>query len=399
MAKFITSIDPGDHTVKIVVVKDNGRGAYPEIVTAIKQESHGFRKGNIVDPDDARESVRRAIARAEKIIGQRIRRVHLVVDGAGLSSQIVDASTVVSRGDSEVADYDVRHLFEAAELKVQDLANRTIIDTLPIGYKLDGKKVIGHPEKMHGAKLEGRILFVTCLTRQLNDLVEACDRAGVSIISTIPSPIAGSIVSLSKEQKYAGCALVDIGAETTKIAVYEDGMLHSIQTFDIGSQDVTNDIALGLKIDIAEAESIKRELGSQIATQKRLIEIIEARLSDIFELINDHLKKLGRSELLPAGVTIVGGGAFITRIDAFASRALSLSARLASPLYPQYLRSHAEGTRDLERLYLKDPIFAASYGLAILGLEGADDHVLKNLRARGKPVFGGLARVLKLFLP
>src|SRR3989344_796970 len=163
MAKFITSIDPGDHTVKIVVVKDNGRGAYPEIVTAIKQESHGFRKGNIVDPDDARESVRRAIARAEKIIG--------------------------------------------------------------------------HPEKMHGAKLEGRILFVTCLTRQLNDLVEACDRAGVSIISTIPSPIAGSIVSLSKEQKYAGCALVDIGAETTKIAVYEDGMLHSIQTFDIGSQD------------------------------------------------------------------------------------------------------------------------------------------------------------------
>jgi len=167
---------------------------------------------------------------------------------------------------------------------------------------------------MRGTKLEAKAIFVTYSVVHLEDLLGAIAEAGVETISVIASPISLSDITLSEKQKIVGVALVDIGDQTTSLSVFENGLLVSTCTFSIGSSDITNDIALGFKIPLQKAESLK--LGSLSAqagitpeySKKKLDEIIEARLSDIFELIENNLKKIKRSELLPAGIVWVGGG-------------------------------------------------------------------------------------------
>jgi len=398
MAKIVTSIDPGDQAIKIIVAEERSRGSIPRIIAAIREPSHGFRRGCVTDPDEATESIRTALMVAEKAIGQKIKRAYCALDGAGLASQILEGSTIASRADSEINDYDIGRIIETTEQKIAGLANRNILDTIPLSYKLDGKKISGKPQGMKGSRLEARILFITCLARELDELFDVVENAGVSVAGVLPSPIAASLVTLGKSQKYAGCVLADIGSETTKIAVFEEGIIHSIEVFDIGSQDVTNDIALGLKVSLDDAEKIKREEGHHVFAQKKLSEIIDARLSDIFELVDGHLKKLGRNELLPAGIIITGGGSFIPKIELLASHYLNLPARIASPLFPQNVRAHEEASKDIDRMYIKDPTYSVAYGLAMFGMnppkDGGGDMTFRN-----RKFFGGLENIFKHFLP
>ena len=231
------------------------------------------------------------------------------------------------------------------------------------------------------------MLFITCLEPHLNDLLEVVDRAGVEVIDCLASPIATSFVTLTKLQKTAGCILANIGAETISIIVFENNIPVSLEVFPIGSTDITNDIALGLKIPLEEAESIK--LGGISATsypKKKLDEIISARLSDMFELIENHLKKIGRNGLLPAGIFITGGGGGINNIEEFAKSSLKLPSRVA-----------VINLGD-QKTNLKDSTWAVAYGLCTLGLS-KDEKTNLGLRSRvgksGEKVLGWI----KQFLP
>ncbi len=181
---------------------------------------------------------------------------------------------------------------------------------------------------MKGIKLEVRVLFITCMAQHIDDLVDAVTEAGIEVLDVVPSPLAAGAVALTDRQKSVGVVLVNIGAETVSIVIFENGHAISLHVFKIGSTDITNDIALGLKVPLDEAEGIK--IGSVLGNypKKKLDEIIEARLSDIFELIDTHLKKIKRSELLPAGVIITGGGSQIALIEEMAKSFLKLPARV-----------------------------------------------------------------------
>ena len=398
MAKnIITGIDVGDYAVKVVVA-EIGSGKYPKLLAAIKKESRGLRRGYILDREEAEGACGEAIEEAERVAGQRIRRAYMSLSGCGLSSQAADGSVIASRADSEITDADVKRALDAAEGKINDLPNRRVLDIIPLSYKLDGKKIVGSPKGMKGSKLEAKFLFVTCLSHHLEELLHIVEKNRVGIEDALPATLAASFVSVSKTQKMAGCLLADIGAGTTTVSVFEEGLLYSCETIDIGSQDITNDIALGLKVSLEQAEAVKLERSSHVVAQKKLDDIIEARLSDIFELINNHLEKLGRSELLPAGVIISGGGAFIPKIETFASTNLNLPAKIASPLYPQHLRL-AEREREDPRIFLKDPSFAASYGLIIYGQNPKRDEGILGQSFLGGPFFGIASRWLKNFLP
>src|SRR3990167_2842613 len=211
------------------------------------------------------------------------------------------------------------------------MQNRKIIYSIPALWKLYGKPVLGRVLGMKGIKLETKALFISCIESHLDDLVQAVEDAGVKVIDVVASPIAASFVTLSKSQKIAGCVLANIGAETVSIVVFENKIPISLEVFPIGGSDITNDIALGLKISLEEAESIK--LGGVTATsysRKKLEEIISARLGDIFELIEVHLKKIGKSGLLPAGIIITGGSSSIGLIEDLARSYLRLPSRIAS---------------------------------------------------------------------
>lgn len=353
---IITGIDVGTHTIRVVVSElTKGNGA-PHIIGTGLAESKGLRHGYIVNDRDAVESINAAIRAAEKSSGITIKNAYLSVGGISLESFVSSGTTVISRADSEVTDLDIEKLSKSSEDNLPNIQNKKVIDSIPIMFKLDGKEVLGKPQGMKGTKLEVKTLFITCLEQHLNDLVHAVEEAGVDVIDYVAAPIAASLIALSKKQRVVGCVLVNIGAETVSLVVFDDDIPISLQVFPIGSTDITNDIALGLRIPLEEAERLKLGNLSDNYSKKKLDEIIEARLSDIFDLVEAHLKKIGRNELLPAGVIITGGGAGIGTIEDLARAALKLPSKIAAPL----LLTNQKGQ-------VRDSSWFVAYGLCVYG--------------------------------
>jgi cell division protein FtsA len=330
MAKinYSCGIDVGTHTTRVVVIGYNKDDKSPYTIAATQAPTTGMRLGYITNTDHVANSIKEAVTHAEKILGSKIKRAYVSIGGISLGSTVSTGSAVISRADQEITHLDISKALADSEENLEIL-NRKIIHIIPTAYKLDGKDIHGRPEGMKGVKLEVRTLFVTCLKQNIEDLITALALAGIEAQDVVASPIASSVILLGAKQKAAGCALIDIGAETVSIAVFENNLLMSLQVFSIGSMDITKDVALGFKIALEEAESIK--LGSVIGgdyPKKKVDEIIEARLSDIFELVGNHLKRQKRSELLPAGVVITGGGSHINRIEELSRAQLKLPSRL-----------------------------------------------------------------------
>lgn len=359
--RIATGIDVGTHATRVVVV-EHARGETPVIIGTGVSETRGLRHGYIINKTDAMRSIGNAIANAEKMAGLKIKNAILSVGGISLESAVSHGTTVVSRASSEVSETDLKKCALDAEENIPHLTNKRIIYRTPLRYKLDNKEVLGTPLGMIGTKLDVKILFVTCLEQHLNDIIRTIEDIGVEVDEVVPSPIAAGQVALNKKQRAVGCALVNIGAETVSIAVFENDIPISLQIFPIGSTDITNDIALGLKIPLQEAEKIKVGGPEGIYSKKKLGEIIEARLYDIFELIDAHLKKIGRSGLLPAGVILTGGGAGLATIEDLAKAVLKLPSSIAHPAV-------AHGGKHP----VKDSSWLVAYGLAVYVLQKPSD--------------------------
>lgn len=326
--KISVGVDIGTHTTRVVVLGYNKENRDPHIIAVGQSQTEGMRLGYITNIDRVLESLKKAILQAENILGFKIRSAYVSVGGISLSSAISSGSVIISRADQEITNLDISKALADSEENL-DIINKKIIHVIPVGYKLDGKDIYGRPEGMRGIKLEVKTLFVICLKQNIEDLMTVFALAKIEVLDVIAAPIASSNVLLGTKQKAAGCALIDIGAETVSIACFENNLLISLQVFSIGSMDITKDVALGFKIALEEAESVK--IGSVLGgdyPKKKVDEIIEARLSDIFELVGNHLKRLRRSELLPAGVIITGGGAHINKIEEIARTQLKLPAKV-----------------------------------------------------------------------
>lgn len=362
-----TGIDIGTCQIKVIVAESASQNErqFPRIAGTGIAESRGLRHGYIVNKSEVAKSIHEAVHAAEKASGQKIKKAFISVGGISLAGTLSSGAVMISRGDQEISELDIEKVMEISRTDMPAAAaqNRKIIHSIPLQYKIDGKPVLGRPVGMKGNKLEVRTLFITCLEHHVHDLIEAVEDAGVIVEDVIAAPIAASLVALTKTQKIAGCVLANIGSETVSIAVFENNIPISLEVFPIGSNDITNDIALGLRIPIEEAEDLK--LGKIIGVsypRKKLEEIIVARLSDIFELIEAHLKKIGKNGLLPAGIVITGGGSGIETIEDLAKAALKLPSRIATMYSP-------EGSRK----EIKDAAWSVAYGLCILGLNTDDE--------------------------
>ncbi len=392
MRNIAVGIDIGTYQIKVVVaesVKENGKTTTKILGTGLA-ESKGLRHGYIINGEDVTQSIQLAVKQAEKASNIKIHKAYIAIGGIGLSGITSSASLMTSRADLQISELDIEKLLEICEKNIPAslIQNQKIIHSIPVSYKIDGKVVLSKsPIDMKGNKLEVKMLFITCLEPHLNDILEAVDSAGVEVIDVLASPIAASFVTLSKAQKVAGCVLANIGSETISIVVFENNIPVSLEVFPIGSTDITNDIALGLKIPLEEAENIKiGGIGSSSYSKKKLEEIVTARLSDMFELIENHLKKIGRNGLLPAGIFITGGGSGIGAIEDFAKIALKLPSRIATLSF------------ESQKTHIKDASWAVAYGLCMLGLSKEEKSILglktKMSRSRDK-VFGWI----KQFLP
>jgi cell division protein FtsA len=325
---YTCGIDIGTHTIKVVVMGFDKNKKEPTLLATGISETKGMRFGYITNTDTVALCIQKAVKQAENILGIKIRKAYVSIGGISLSSTTSIGSVIISKADQEITALDVKKVIENSEENLE-LLNKKIIHTIPINYKLDGKEIFARPEGLRGIKLEVKTLFITCLKQNIEDLTTAFALAKIEIEEITASPIVTSNLLLNSKQKVAGCVLVDIGAETVSMAVFENNLPIFIQVFSIGSMDITKDIALGLRIALEEAESIK--LGSVVGgdySKKKVDEIIEARLDDMFELIENNLKRLKRNELLPAGIILTGGGSLINGIEEIAKAQLKLPARV-----------------------------------------------------------------------
>ncbi len=362
---IITGIDVGTFQVKVAIVrvpKIKGDRGLPQIIGTGFAESRGLRNGYIISETDVVRSIRSAVAEAEKAAGVEVKRAYVSIGSIGLDEVVSTGEVITSRADSEITSIDIEKAQQDSEDRIIDhIPNRKIIHAIPLRYRIDGELVLGKPQGMRGTKLEVDTLFITTFEQHLNDLIGAVERTGIYVEDVMASPLAASFVILSKAQRRAGCILANIGAETVSTVVFEDMTPVSLKVFPIGANDITNDIALGLRIPLEEAEKIKR--GGMTATtipKKKLEEIINARLGDIFELIGLHLKKIKKDGLLPAGIILTGGGATTIGIQELARNTLNLPARIATLEFGKNTK-------------VRDASWAVAYGLCMLGASDGEE--------------------------
>ena len=391
MANHVTGIDIGSYHVKVVIAErsDDPRMP-PRILGTGYAESRGMRQGYIVSIPEVSRSIAAAVAQASKAARVKVKRVYLGVGGIGVEEVFSRGETVVERGDSVVT---ARDLPRAEKVSLEALPpaarhNRIVIHPIPLRYSVDGVKVLGkNPIGMHGQRVSVEMLFITCLERHISDLKAAVEEAGFEVEDVCAASLAASFVALSKMQKRVGCVLANIGSETLSVIVFEDSVPISIKVFPVGGADITNDLALGLRISPEDAEQLKQGAVLGAPYPKRKIDdIVARRVSDMFKLVEAHLKKIGKDELLPAGVILTGGGSSIQTAADLAKAVLRLPSRTAP---------FADGA---QKMQLRDSSWSVAYGLTIWGFDGGKDLEAADDSGIGD-FFSNLWRWFKKFLP
>ncbi|MGB4076655.1 MAG: cell division protein FtsA [Minisyncoccia bacterium] len=383
--RIATGIDIGTHQTKVVIVEEvsgEGKGA-PKGVRIIGTglaPSAGLRHGYVVDAEDVAASVRTARRQAESAARIGIKSAFLAIGGISLDEARATGEVTISRADAEITDLDLEKALEAARITAEPFfTNRRILHEIPISFRIDGTRALGDPVGMKGTQLSGDYLFITCLESHAEAMTAAVEAADVEVIDCMASPLAGSYVTLSKDQKMKGCVLANIGAETLSIVVYDENVPLSVKVFPAGGASVTDELALGFRVSLEDAERIKMgRLGGAMYPKKKVDDIVSARFRAMFDLVDKHLKVLGKRGGLPAGIILSGGASGQGSLSDIAKSSLSLPSRIADLQVPPDAK-------------IRDATWAVAYGLALWGLTG-------DMSTPRHSVFSGAGKSLQKFL-
>jgi cell division protein FtsA len=380
MAKENTVLGLDIGTSKITACIGQVKEGAIDIIGVGKAPNTGMRKGMIVDIEDTVSAISAALEETERMSGVPLTSAYVSLGGSHISVVNSKGVIAVSRADGEISSADIDRVMDAARA-IALPANREIIHVIPKNFIVDGQNSIKDPTGMTGIRLEAETLVIGGASAAIKNLTKCISQAGLDINDLVFSPIATAKSLLSKKQKEIGVLLIDIGAGTTTVAVFEEGDLVSCNILPIGSMHITNDIAIGLRISLDAAEKIKIKHGtvlvnkvrdsekidlnefdseeSQRIERKYVAQIIEARIIEIFSLIKDELKKIGKDGMLPAGVIFTGGGCKLDGLIDFSKEYLRLPAQIGYPML------EISGMVDK----LDDPVYVTSVGLMLWGLE------------------------------
>jgi len=345
---FITALDLGSSQIKAIVAETQRDGRLL-VLDIFKTPSSGIRKGEVVSIEDAAHSLSPIFSEIKHLNKNALRNIFVNINGANLKIQSSHGIVAISHGDNEIYQEDIDRVIKASQA-VNLSPNRVIIHTLTKEFIVDGIVDIRDPLGMTGARLEVESLIIDAFSHSVKSLTKCVERAGGESAGLIYNPLAAGASVLSRSQKELGVVLIDIGFGTTGMAVFEEGKLLNSAVFPVGAGNITNDLAIALKCSIKTAEAVKINFGCAFAkeisvkekvdlsefeeslhpafSRKYLAEIIEARLAEIFEFVNNELKSIGKAGRLPAGVVLTGGGAKMPGIVELAKKELKLPSRL-----------------------------------------------------------------------
>ena len=376
--RFVTGLDVGTENVRAVIATV-GKDGEIAIVGYNEGKSGGMRKGIPANLAGPAEAIDKMLGDAERMGGYDVRNAYVSANGSTVISTHVEGMIAVGAADHEITNEDLDRV-ENVAVTGRIPANRDVLDVVPLEYALDGQGGIKDPLGMAGSRLEMRACVISALTPNCENLRRATMTADVKAERLVPSVVAAAKAVLSDRQRENGVAVVNIGAATTSVAVYEEGDLQYVGVVPAGSNNITNDLAIVLAIDPDLAEEIKtrfitgdfdaeKSLAIKVGTKnnertfdrKEVEEVVKARLEEIFNEVRKKLKAAKYDQRLPEGIVLVGGGAKMRDIELFAKKVLEAAVKIGVP-------SGLNGVSEA----VQKPEFATAVGLALMAAEDSN---------------------------
>ncbi len=382
-ANIITGIDVGNSFVKTVMADLDRETLHPRLLGVGMVESHGLRRGVVIDMDEVIRDIGESVKRAETAAGAKVRRAYVAVNGSHIKSQVSRGVIAVSRADEEISSNDIERAIDAASI-VSLPANREIIHVLPKNYLVDGQEYVKNPLGMKGVRLEAEVLIIDGLSPYLRNLAKCFNANDIEVAEMIFSPLASGYSVLDKGQKEHGVLNFDFGGGLSTLSFFHEGELVFASIIPLGSRHITNDLAVALRTSMDVAEEVKLQYGhiaslanmqktvkkdeidlsdlleeeNFVIPRKNITKVIEARVGEVFDVLQNEMKKISKPTLIPAGVVLTGGAAKMPGFGSFVKERIKLPVRVGHnfPL---------EGNGD----QANDPALAVAAGLALYGLE------------------------------
>ncbi|OHE58938.1 MAG: cell division protein FtsA [Thermodesulfovibrio sp. RBG_19FT_COMBO_42_12] len=376
---IIVGLDVG--TTKICAVVGEVVDGELEIRGVSTSASTGLRKGVVVNIESTVESIKNALKTAGSFTGVEINAVYVGISGGHIKG--FNSYGAVGIRGKEVSNTDVDRVLESAKAVYVPL-DREVLHVIPTGYILDSQNGINDPIGMTGVRLEAKVYIVTGAVTSVQNLLKCCEKIGIEVIDIVFEPLASAGATLTDDEKELGVAIVDIGGGTTDIILYKNGWLRHTSVLGIGGNHFTNDIAVGLRISVSEAERIKKSFGTATinmvndseeidiiqAGQGRKIlrrclsEIIQPRTEELLDLIKGELISCSGYDIAATGVVLTGGGSLLEGFDRMAEAVLGLPVRIGFPKY-------VKGCADI----INNPMYATGVGLVLYGVETESNRV------------------------
>ena len=401
---LIVGLDIG--TTKICAIVGNVTEDGVDIVGIGTSPSRGLRKGVVINIETTVASIKKAVEEAELMAGCEIKSVYAGIAGGHIKG--FNSQGVIAIKNREVSPDDVRRVIDAAKAIAIPM-DREVIHILPQEFIIDDQDGIREPLGMSGVRLEARVHIVTGAVASAQNIIKSCNRAGLDVADIVLEQLASSEAVISPEEKEIGVALVDIGGGTTDIAIFVDGAIKHTSVLSLGGNHLTNDIAVGLRTPMAEAEKIKQKYGCcytsmvgkdetievpsvggrkpRILSRQLLAEILEPRMEEIFTLVNREIVKSGFDDQIASGVVITGGTSILEGMPELAEQIFNLPVRRGVP-------QDIGGLVDV----VNSPVYATGVGLVVYGSKNqgirefptvqSDDHVFRRVTRRMKEWLG-----------
>lgn len=413
-APIIVGIDIGTTKICTLVARAESADLLRILGVGI-EPSLGIKKGTVVDMTTAAQSISRSIEKAERTSGLEITSALVSLAGSHVSS--MNSKGVVGITGRKIDADDIARAVDAARA-VNIPHNREIIHVIQRGFSVDGQEGIQKPLGFHGYRLEVETHIITAAQATVENLRQCVASSGVDVSQFVLNPLASGEVVLNDTERQMGAVVCDIGGGTTDMAIYIDGDVWHTSVLAVGGNHITSDIAHGLRLPISQAEEIKLQHGYALRSEvgaiesftikpigeeklaqinrQELVNIIEARVEEIFSLVLQEIKRSGYDGLLPAGMVLTGGTSALPGIRQLATRVLGLPVRIAQP-------ENLVGMTDR----LESPAYSTSVGLLRWALLMSDITPQNNSRRdhpgssnpSSNPTWEGLKNFLRRLLP
>ena len=348
----LVGIDIG--TTKVcVLIGELNRSAGVDVIGIGQAPSDGLRKGVVIDIDRTVQAIQSAVEAAERMSGLKVRSGLVSIAGNHIGSQNSRGMVAVSGGGHDIAREDTLRAIEAARA-VSIPNTREILHVIPRGYVVDGQPGVRDPIGMSAVRLEVETHIVTASSTSVQNLSKCVQRAGIDIDQLVLAPLATSEAVLTDEDRELGVCLVDVGGDTTDVAIFQDGSIIHAATVPMGARSITADLGIVLRVTPDVAESLKLRHGTALplevdpdeviqitsigedvshgVTRRHVAEIVESRVVELFKYVAAEIDSAGATNRLQAGIVLTGGGALLQGLGRAGRDQLGMSARVMAPI-------------------------------------------------------------------